>query len=53
MAKDKEEGPLFSIAGLFATYIFQTTATIAFVIYNSNIEVQVIIKYTIILILGR
>ena len=53
MAKDKEEGPLFSIAGLFATYIFQTTATIAFVIYNSNIEVQVIIKYTIILIKGR
>lgn len=41
MAKDKEEGPLFSIAGLFATLIFQTTATIAFVIFNSDKEVQV------------
>ena len=41
MAKDQEEGPLFSIAGLFATFIFQTTVTIAFVIYSSKIEVQV------------
>lgn len=44
MAKDKEEGPLFSIASLFATYIFQTTITIAFVIYNSNVEVQVVLS---------
>lgn len=45
MAKDKEEGPLFSIAGLFATLIFQTTATIAYVIYNSDKEVQVDKKF--------
>lgn len=41
LAKDKEEGPLFSIASLFATFIFQTTITIAYVIYNSEKEVQV------------
>lgn len=45
MAKDKEEGPLFSIAGLFATYIFQTTVTIAFVIHKSDVEVQVDKKF--------
>ena len=45
MAKDKEEGPLFCIAGLFATFIFQTTVTIAFVIFNSGEEVQVNKKF--------
>lgn len=41
MAKEKEEGPYVSLAGLFATFIFQTTITIAFVIFNSDFEVEV------------
>ena len=51
MAKEKEEGPYVSLAGLFATFIFQTTVTIAFVIFNSDFEVEVIFLYIYSLIL--
>ena len=41
MAKDKEEGPYLSLAGLFATFIFQTTVTVFFVILNTDLSVKV------------
>lgn len=47
MAETREEGPYLSLAGLMATYMFQTTVTIAFVIFSSDYDVEVSSKFFI------